>query len=507
MKKAILLIIDGLGIPQEGDISALSRDSAPFFYWLKDNYPACALKSSGEYVGLPKSLMGNSEVGHLNIGAGRIVYQNLGRITKAIEDGSFFENESLMGAMAHARRNNSSLHIMGLISDGGVHSMDSHCLALVKMAKEQEVENVYVHAFLDGRDTPPQSGLGYMQKLLEGIGDDALIASLSGRYYAMDRDMRWARVKSAYECIAGEVGAPSAADALAYIKSSYSQGITDEFILPTQILDSNGALHPLKSGDSVVFFNFRPDRARELSRAIMEDEFAGFDRKKLESIYFSTFVEYSASFGFASPAFSDEKLANGLGEYISALGLSQLRIAETEKYAHVTYFLNGGVEPPFEKEDRKLVPSPQVDTYDLMPEMSVYEVTSELVEAIGTGKYDLIVANFANCDMVGHTGIIAAATQAVSHVDRCIEATVRAGQLNSYEILVAADHGNCEKMVLAGQPHTAHTTNDVYMVAASNSVASLSDGRLCDIAPTVLAMMGLNAPDEMNGINLAKFGL
>lgn len=454
-------------------------------------------------VGLPEGQMGNSEVGHLNIGSGRIVYQELTRITKAIEDGDFFENEALMKAMKNAKENNTSLHLMGLLSDGGVHSHIGHLKGLLEFAKKEGLQKVYVHAFMDGRDVPPSSGKDFIIKAEEmmkevGVGQ---IATVSGRYYAMDRDNRWERVQLAYNAIVLGEG-EKASSAVEAIENSYHDEKTDEFVIPCVIEEDGHPTATIKNGDSVVFFNFRPDRARELTRAINDKEFAGFKRETL-NLTFVTMTQYDKTLEGVNIAFKPQTLVNTLGEYVSSKGLKQLRIAETEKYAHVTFFFNGGVEKENPGEERKVIPSPKVATYDLKPEMSAYEVTDELLNRLDQDKYDMIILNFANPDMVGHTGVVQAAVKAIEAVDECLGKIVDKVLEKDGTVFVTADHGNAETEIdfSTGNPFTAHTTNPVPFVWVSNNIngRTLKSGKLADIAPTMLNVMNLEVPKEMTG--------
>ena len=507
-KPTVLMILDGYGLNERTEGNAIRLAKTPVMDLLCKKYPHAKGFASGLDVGLPKGQMGNSEVGHLNIGAGRIVYQELTRITKAIEDGDFFKNPELAEAMENCRKNGSSLHIMGLLSDGGVHSHNTHLYALLKMAKENGVKNVCVHAFLDGRDTPPTSGREYLQELEEemrSIGAGK-IATVSGRYYAMDRDKRWDRIEKAYDAMVEGKGAKAASSAEC-IENSYAAGVTDEFVVPTVLTDENGQpVGKMEENDSIVFYNFRPDRARQITRAIVDPDFDGFERaKKLDKVYFVCFTRYDDTLPNVHIAFKPQTLKNTLGEYISGLGLKQLRTAETEKYAHVTFFFNGGVEEPNPGEDRILVPSPKVATYDLKPEMSAFEVCDVLVENILSKKYDLIIVNFANSDMVGHTGVLEAAVKAVEAVDECIGRAVDAVLEAGGQMLICADHGNSDQMIdyETGEPMTAHTTNPVPLVLVNYTDGiGIRDGRLCDIAPTLLEMMDLPKPSEMTGESL-----
>ena len=507
-KPVMLMILDGFGIAKASDGNAVSLAKKPNFDRLIKEYPHSTLEASGMAVGLPEGQMGNSEVGHLNIGAGRIVYQELTRITKAIADGEFFENEELLKAMKNAKENNSALHLMGLLSDGGVHSHINHLKGLLEFAKKEGLTKVYVHAFMDGRDVAPSSGKEFIEKTEEmmkevGVGK---LATISGRYYAMDRDNRWERVELAYNAIVRGTG-NTANSAMEAIEESYKNDKTDEFVVPTVILENGNPIAKVKSGDSVVFFNFRPDRARELTRALTQKDFDGFKAEKLD-LTFVTMTQYDKSFEGVMVAFKPQTLKNTLGEFVANKGLNQLRIAETEKYAHVTFFFNGGVEKPNENEDRALIASPKVATYDLKPEMSAYEVTDELLKRIDSDKYDMIILNYANPDMVGHTGVIPAAVKAVETVDECLGKVADKILEKNGSLFITADHGNAEVMIdpETGAPFTAHTTDPVPFVWVSNDAKgkTLEDGKLSDIAPTMLNEMGLKAPEEMTGHSLIK---
>jgi len=508
MKTTVLMILDGFGINERTDGNAIKLAKTPVIDGLMKKYPFVKGYASGLDVGLPEGQMGNSEVGHLNIGAGRIVYQELTRITKSIDDGSFFKNAELLKAADNCKKNASALHIFGLLSPGGVHSHSDHLYALLKFAKENGLEKVYVHAFMDGRDTPPDSGKGYMANLEAkmreiGIGK---VASVSGRYYAMDRDNRWDRVEKAYDAITMGIGQrfKSADEGIA---KSYENGVTDEFIVPFVVEDESGRAETVNNGDSVIFFNFRPDRARQITRAFCDDDFAGFERKKrAENIVYVCFTEYDKTIKNKLVAFKPQTLENTLGEYIADKGKKQLRLAETEKYAHVTFFFNGGVETPNKNEDRILIPSPKVATYDLKPEMSAYEVTEKLIENINAKKYDLIVVNYANSDMVGHTGKLDAAIKAVETLDKCIGEVMKAIISTGASMFICADHGNSDQMIdyNTGAPFTAHTTNPVpfILVNYTDGIGLRQGGRLADIAPTLLQMMDIPIPEEMTGRSL-----
>lgn len=502
-KPVALIILDGFGYLPTDRGNAVKHANTPIFDSIFQNYSHTLIGASGEDVGLPDGQMGNSEVGHLNIGAGRIVYQELTRITKEIREGSLFTNPALLEAMENAKKEGRALHLMGLLSDGGVHSHNSHIEGLLLMAKQQGVKDVYVHAFMDGRDTPPQSGKDYIVQLenfmkTHGIGK---ILTVSGRYYAMDRDKRWDRVKLAYDAIV-KADAPKADSALSCIEASYHENVTDEFVLPTVIGEG---LTTLSAHDSVIFFNFRPDRARELTRAIVDRDFDGFEREYFETTYV-TMTQYDKTMPNVIVAYTPQTLDNTLGEYIASKGKTQLRIAETEKYAHVTFFFNGGREEAYANEERILVPSPKVATYDLKPEMSAYEVTDMLINDLETNPKDLIVLNFANPDMVGHTGVFEAAVKAVETVDICLGKVLDKIKSLGGVAFITADHGNAEQMFDdLGGPFTAHTTNKVpfVMVDDVNKNIKLRDGgRLCDFAPTILEVMGLEKPEQMTGISL-----
>ncbi|WP_411170024.1 2,3-bisphosphoglycerate-independent phosphoglycerate mutase [Clostridium sp. MB05] len=501
-KPVMLMILDGFGIAPKSDGNAVETAKKANFDGLIEKYPHTQLQASGLHVGLPDGQMGNSEVGHLNIGAGRIIYQELTRITKEINEGGFFTNEALNLAIKNAKENNSALHLMGLLSDGGVHSHIDHLKGLLQLAKEAELQNVYVHCFMDGRDVPPSSGKEFIVELENymkeiGVGK---IATIAGRYYAMDRDNRWERVELAYNAMVlgrGEV----ASSAVEAIERSYHDNKTDEFVLPA-VIDSNGMI---KNKDSVIFFNFRPDRAREITRAINDKEFNGFKRETL-NLTFVTMTQYDKTLEGVNVAYRAEGINNTLGEYVSSKGLNQLRIAETEKYAHVTFFFNGGVEKENPGEDRALIASPKVATYDLKPEMSAYEVTEELINRLDQDKYDMVILNYANPDMVGHTGVMDAAVKAIEVVDECLGKIANKVLEKDGTLFITADHGNAETMIdfSTGNPFTAHTTDPVPFVWISNHTEgrTLQEGKLADIAPTMLNVMGLDVPTEMTGKSL-----
>ena len=499
-----LIILDGFGCREETKGNAIAAARTPHLDHLMASCPHTRIGASGMDVGLPDGQMGNSEVGHTNIGAGRIVYQELTRITKSFDEGEALGNPALTAAMENARRPGQALHLMGLLSDGGVHSHIRHLYGLMEMARRFAVERVYLHCFMDGRDVPPTSGTEFIAALQQKIKELGLgqIATVSGRYYAMDRDNRWERVKLAYDAIVnGECNKDP--DPVAVMQKSYGAGVTDEFIVPTVVTEGAG----IKAGDSVIFFNFRPDRARELTRALVDPDFAGFEREKgFFPLTYICMTQYDATMPNVEVAYRPESLANTLGEYLSRLGKTQLRIAETEKYAHVTFFFNGGVEAPYEGEDRVLIPSPKVATYDLQPEMSAYAVTDEAVRRIESGRYDVIILNYANCDMVGHTGVFEAAVKAVEAVDTCLGRLLAALEKAGGRAFLTADHGNADQMADEnGAPFTAHTTNPVPFVAIGfGDIKLRSGGRLADIAPTMLQAMGLPQPEEMTGRSLLE---
>ncbi len=507
-KPTVLMILDGYGLRKETHGNAIALADTPVVDRLKKEYPFVKGYASGLAVGLPDGQMGNSEVGHLNMGAGRIVYQDLTKISKAIADGDFFENPELLRACKNAKDNDSALHLYGLVSDGGVHSHQEHLYGLLELAKRQNLTKVFIHCFMDGRDTPPESGKGYVEELEEkcqeiGVGE---IASVAGRYYAMDRDNRWERTQKAYDALTKGIG-ETALSGHEAMQNSYDAGTTDEFVLPTVITDKNGApVATIKNNDSIIFFNFRPDRARQITRCFCCDDFDGFERgKRIETTYVC-FTDYDATIPNKTVAFPKEEIVNTLGEYISSLGMTQARIAETEKYAHVTFFFNGGVEKPNPGEDRFLIPSPKVATYDLQPEMSAYGVCDKLCEAIHSCQYDVIIINFANSDMVGHTGVLAAAIKAVEAVDECVGKTVEAVKEVGGQMFLCADHGNSDMMIdeESGEPFTAHTTNPVpfILINADPQYKLREGGKLADIAPTLLELMGIPQPAEMTGESL-----
>lgn len=500
-KLTMLMILDGFGENTNEKGNAVKVANTPNIDKLMKLCPTTDIYTSGLNVGLPDGQMGNSEVGHTNIGAGRIVYQELTRITKSIEDGDFFSIKEFDEAVENCKKNDSSLHIMGLLSDGGVHSHIRHLYALLELAKRKGIENVYVHAFLDGRDTPPASAENYIAKLEEKMKEKEIgkIASIIGRFYAMDRDKRWERVGKAYNALVNGVG-EKAPTAITAIEASYQKEIFDEFVEPTLICNGDTPVATIKENDSVIYFNFRPDRAREITRALVDSEFDGFETKPL-NLYFVCMTPYDETMPNVHVAFKKEALSNTFGEYISNLGYTQLRIAETEKYAHVTFFFNGGEEKQYKGEDRILVPSPKVETYDLKPEMSAYEVTDKVIDAIKSEKYNAIILNYANPDMVGHTGSLEAAVKAIETIDECVGKVVEEIEKVNGVLLITADHGNAEQMIdyKTGEPHTAHTTNPVPLILVGMDDVKIKPGKLADLAPTMLDIMGLEKPEEMTG--------
>ncbi len=501
-KPLILMILDGFGIaPEEGNaIKAANKPNLDKYF---SENPVTQIGASGMDVGLPDGQMGNSEVGHTNMGAGRIVYQELTRITKTIKENKLKDNEAISNAIDKALENGTALHLMGLLSNGGVHSHIDHLYGILELAKAKGLEKVYIHCFLDGRDVPPSSAADFMEELLKKLDEIGVgkVSSVMGRYYAMDRDNRWERVEKAYAAMVYGEGV-KAECAVCAVKNSYKNDVTDEFVVPA-VVDGGATIKP---NDSVIFFNFRPDRAREITRTLVDPDFNGFERKNgFFPVNFVCMTQYDATMPNVDVAFKPQSLKNTLGEYISDKGMAQLRIAETEKYAHVTFFFNGGVEKQYDGEDRILVKSPSVATYDLQPEMSAYEVTDKLVPAIKSGKYDMIILNFANCDMVGHTGVFEAAVKAVEAVDECVGRVVTAIQEMGGVALITADHGNADKMVDAdGEPFTAHTTNPVPFCVVGYDCELREGGRLADIAPTMLQILGLEQPAEMDGVSLIK---
>ena len=506
-KPVMLMILDGFGINENTDGNAVKLAKTPNIDKLMKKYPNTIMYTSGLQVGLPEGQMGNSEVGHTNIGAGRIVYQELTKITKSIEDGDFFAIPEFIEAIENCKKHNSKLHILGLLSDGGVHSHIRHLYGLLEMAKRRDFENVYVHCFLDGRDTPPASAEGYIAQLEDKMKEKNLgkIASISGRYYAMDRDKRWDRIKKCYDALVRGEGNKATSATIA-IENSYQKEVFDEFVEPTVIVNNDIPLAKIEENDSVIFFNFRPDRAREITRTIVDPEFNEFETEKIHT-YFVCFTSYDETMPNVKIAFKKEPLVNTYGEVVSKHGLTQLRIAETEKYAHVTFFFNGGEEKQYPGEDRILVPSPKVETYDLKPEMSAYTVTEKVVEAINADKYDTIILNYANPDMVGHTGSLPAAIKAVETIDECVQKVVDAILEHDGTLIITADHGNCEQMIdyKTGEPHTAHTTNPVPLILVTKDEnLKVKSGKLADLAPTMLELLGIEKPKEMTGESILE---
>ena len=506
-KPTVLMILDGYGLNDNCEANAVCEAKTPIMDQLKSQCPFVKGNASGMAVGLPEGQMGNSEVGHLNMGAGRIVYQELTRITKEIEDGDFFQNESLLKAVRNAKENNSALHLFGLLSDGGVHSHNTHVYGILELAKREGLSKVFVHCFLDGRDTPTTAGKEYIKELNDkmkelGVGQ---VASVMGRYYAMDRDNRWDRVERAYNVMTKGEGNHAECPVCA-VKDSYAAEKTDEFVEPTAIVKDGQPVGLIEDKDSVIFFNFRPDRAREITRAFCDNEFTGFAREKRLDLTYVCFTEYDPTIPNKDVAFHKVAIDNTFGQFLAAHGMTQARIAETEKYAHVTFFFNGGVEEPNEGEDRILVKSPKVATYDMKPEMSAYEVCDKLTEAIRSGKYDVIIINFANPDMVGHTGVEEAAIKAVEAVDECVGKAVDAVKEVGGQMFICADHGNAEQLkdYVTGETFTAHTTNPVpfILVNADSGYGLREGGCLADIAPTLIELMGMEQPKEMTGKSL-----
>ena len=510
MKKPVVLcIMDGFGFNPSDYGNAITAAKTPRLDEIFKNNPMTYIGASGMDVGLPDGQMGNSEVGHTNIGAGRVVYQELTRITKSIMDGDFFTNDVFMGAIENCKKNNSALHLIGLLSDGGVHSHNTHLYALIELAKKNGLEKVYVHALLDGRDVPPSSGVDFVKELEDKLDEIGVgkIATVMGRFYAMDRDNMWDRVGMAYNAMVNREGIVTDS-ALEAVKKSYEtidedgKYLTDEFVMPTVV---NGA-DAISKNDSVIFFNFRPDRAREITRTFVDPDFTGFERKSFFPLYYVCMTQYDAEMPNVHVAYKPQTLTNTMGEYLSKLGKTQLRIAETQKYAHVTFFYNGGEEKVYPGEDRVLIDSPKISTFDLKPEMSAYEVCDAACEQILSGKYDVVILNYANCDMVGHTGSFDAAVKAVEAVDECVGKLVDAVEKMDGVILITADHGNADKMYEDdGSPFTAHTTNPVPLVVVGKECALKQEGgRLCDLSPTMLDIMGLDIPSEMSGVSLIE---
>ena len=504
-KKVLLMILDGWGIGNGTKSDVISTIHPAYISAMTEQYPHAQLRTDGENVGLPNGQMGNSEVGHLNIGAGRVVYQDLVKINRACADNSIYQNEEIVKAFEYAKANGVNVHFMGLTSDGGVHSSIEHLYKLAEISKHYGIENTYVHCFMDGRDTDPKSGKGFIADVEANLAKSTgKIASIIGRYYAMDRDKRWERVKVAYDLLVNGVG-DAATDMVEAMQRSYDEGVTDEFVKPIVRIDENGeVIGRIKPNDLVIFFNYRNDRAKEITIVLTQQDMPEEGMHTLP-LYYCCMTPYDAKFEGLHILFDKENVRNTIGEYVSSLGLSQLRIAETEKYAHVTFFLNGGRETEFDNESRILVASPKVATYDLQPEMSAYEVKDKLVEALGEQKFDFICLNFANGDMVGHTGIYEAIEKAVKAVDECVADVVEAAKANGYEVVMIADHGNADNAVNEdGTPNTAHSLNPVPIVVVSDRVAKVEDGILADVAPTVLKLMGLEQPKEMTGKALVE---
>ena len=505
----LLMIMDGVGLNDEEKGNAFKLAKTPNIDKFIAKYPNTHIKTSGYEVGLPEGQMGNSEVGHTNIGAGRIVYQELTRISKEIQDGDFFNNKSLLKAIEHAKENNSKLHLIGLVSDGGVHSHINHLYALLKLAKDHDLKQVYIHAITDGRDTNPISAIDYLKKLEDKIREIGVgkIATIEGRYYAMDRDNRWDRVKLAYDALVYGKG-NNFKTVQKSVENSYEMQEFDEFIKPIVITDDKEVpVGNIEDNDSVIFFNYRPDRAREITSSFTEESFDGFEIKKINNLMYVTMTSYDEKFKNVLVAYNPQTLKNTFGEYLSNHEYTQLRLAETEKYAHVTFFFNGGQEKEYNGEDRYLIESPKVATYDLKPEMSAKEITKKAIEAIDSKKYECIIMNFANGDMVGHTGNFEKVVEAVEVLDKCVGKVISKIEEVNGEAIITADHGNCEYMLdlKTGEAITSHSTFDVPLIVVSNRVKSLKDGRLCDITPTLLSMMGESIPEEMTGVNLIEF--
>ena len=512
MKKRVMLVImDGLGYGIDYPGNAVNLANKPNLDRLFAKYPNTSIKASGNDVGLPDGQMGNSEVGHLNIGSGRVIYQDLSLITKEIEDGDFFSNEALEGAVLNAKENKKGLHLLGLLSEGGVHSHITHVYALLELAKKHDLKEIYVHAFLDGRDVSPTAGRTDIENLLNKMDEIGYgkLASITGRYYAMDRDKRWERVEQAYNAMVLGEG-KQVTDPLLSIEEEYAKGITDEFMTPTVVLTDAKPTALIEDGDSVIFFNFRPDRAREITRALVDVNFTGFARIENPKLYYVCMTEYDKTIENVHVAYAPKNITNTFGEIVARNGLKQLRMAETEKYAHATFFFNGGVEETKENEERILVPSPKVATYDLQPEMSAYEVKDIVVDKMKNQDPDVIILNFANPDMVGHTGVIEAAVKAVETVDTCVGEIANVALEYGYDLLITADHGNSEQLIdyETGEPFTAHTTNVVPLLYVSNNedVTLLDDGKLSDLAPTMLDILNIEQPVEMTGHTLIKRG-
>ncbi|MDG1403639.1 2,3-bisphosphoglycerate-independent phosphoglycerate mutase [Polaribacter sp.] len=497
-KKVILMILDGWGITQDPKVSAIYNAKTPFINGLYNKYPNAELRTDGEHVGLPEGQMGNSEVGHMNLGAGRIVYQNLARINKAVKEKTLGQEKVLIDTFKYAKENNKNVHLLGLVSNGGIHAHIDHLKGILDVAKENEVDNIFLHAFTDGRDCDPKSGTYFINEVQEYMKESTgELATVTGRYYAMDRDNRWDRVKTAYDGIVNAIGLKTR-DILGTINKNYEKGLTDEFHKPIILTNEDGSPKAqIKEGDAIIFFNYRTDRGRELTNALSQNDFPEFGMRKL-NLYYTTMTLYDASFKGINVIYNTDNIKNTLGEVLSVAGKKQIRIAETEKYPHVTFFFSGGQEAPFEGESRILRNSPKVATYDLKPEMSAYELKDALCKDLEKGEADFVCLNFANGDMVGHTGIMEAAIKACEAVDECAKAVIETGLANGYSILLIADHGNCETMMNPdGSPHTAHTTNPVPFILIDEEIQSIKSGILGDIAPTILELMGVEQPKEM----------
>lgn len=500
-KKALLLILDGWGIGNKGKADVIYNTPTPYWDSLLAKYPHSQLQASGENVGLPDGQMGNSEVGHLNIGAGRIVYQDLVKINRACADNSIMQNPTIVETFEYAKKNGKNVHLLGLTSTGGVHSSFAHLFKLCDIAKEYGIENTFIHCFMDGRDTDPKSGKGYIEELTAHCEKSAgKIASIVGRYYAMDRDKRWERIKEAYDLLVNGIG-KKADNMVAAMQASYDEGVTDEFVKPIVNAHVDGRI---QEGDAVIFFNYRNDRAKELTVVLTQQDMPEHGMKTIPGLFYTTMTPYDPSYKNVHVIFDKDNVKNTLGEYLQSLGKAQLHMAETEKYAHVTFFFNGGRELPFDGEERILVPSPKVATYDLKPEMSAYEVKDNLVKALNSQKFDFIVVNYANGDMVGHTGVYEAIEKAVKAIDECVKESVEAAKANDYEVIIIADHGNADNAVNEdGSPNTAHSLNPVpFVYVTSNPNAKVSNGVLADVAPSLLHILGLPQPAEMTGKNL-----
>ena len=504
-KKVLLMILDGWGIGDGTKSDVIASTPTPYWDSLMKNYPHSKLQACGKYVGLPDGQMGNSEVGHLNIGGGRVVYQDLVKINIACQENTILENPEVKNAFSYAKEKGKKIHFMGLTSNGGVHSSLDHLFKLIEISKQYGIEDTFVHCFMDGRDTDPKSGKGFIEQLEAQLAKNTgKIASIIGRFYAMDRDKRWERVKEAYDLLVKGVGKP-ATDMVKAMKESYAEGVTDEFIKPIARVENGKPIGTIEEGDVVIFFNYRNDRAKELTVVLTQQDMPENGMTTVKDLQYYCMTPYDPSYKGVHILFDKENVSNTLGEVIEQAGLKQLHIAETEKYAHVTFFFNGGREAPFKNEDRILVPSPKVATYDLKPEMSAFEVKDKLVESIEAKKYDWIVVNYANGDMVGHTGVYSAIEKAVVAIDKCVEATVEACKANGYEVIIIADHGNADYALNPdGTPNTAHSLNPVPFVYVGNPNAKVKEGKLADVAPSILALMGLQQPKEMTGENLIQ---